>query len=127
FASFRNANSAPVVVRGTSGDAADHQRSGSPPSRSTFVTSAPRSASSFAAYAPAMPSVASTTRNSIIVRARGRASTWSALDGLQGLGEPLRSLDVPLDETEHDVAHGLDVVHAADDLADRREQQVFAV
>src|SRR5689334_6316023 len=126
FASFRNVNSAPVVVRGASGDAADHQRSGSPPGRSIFVTSAPRSASSFVAYAPAMPSVASTTRNSIIVRAFD-VVTRSALDGLERVGEPLRGLDVLLDEAEHHVTHRLDVVHAADDLADRREQQVLAV
>src|SRR5436309_3206560 len=47
--------------------------------------------------------------------------------GLEGSREPFHGVDVLVDEVEHDVAHGPDRLHRADDLTDGRERQVLAM
>ena len=56
-------NSAPSSPGAIDDDDADQRRSGSPSGASTFVTSAPPSASSFVQYAPAIQVDRSTTRS----------------------------------------------------------------
>src|SRR5215472_1862609 len=63
FEWWRKRNSAPSSPP-RSAPVADQRRSGSPAGASTFTTSAPASAKSLVAYAPAMPVERSTTRSS---------------------------------------------------------------
>src|SRR5947209_16032608 len=86
-----------------------------------------------------MPSVMSTTSRSIMTHAflfwRHRRTEMvasvtpkrSTLEGFQRRVQPFGGFEVLLDETEHHVAHGPDLVHAAHDLTDGSEQQVLAV
>src|SRR5262249_32729759 len=60
---WRKLNSAPFASAGIAAPEADQARSGSRSDPSTFVTSAPASASSFVQYAPAIQVDRSTTRN----------------------------------------------------------------